>query len=79
MWSPPVQQTWIVIEKLNCKKQAWEKEENVLLFGKDGGLQVYHEEVVRAIHIAPKERTYIDYYSKPTSCTQCISLGKITL
>lgn len=49
-----------MIEKLNCKKQAWEKEENMLPFGKDGGLHVFHDQVVRAIHIAPKERTDIE-------------------
>jgi hypothetical protein len=44
-----VQQTWIVIEKLNYEKQVWEKEENILPVVKDDGLHGYHDQVVRAI------------------------------
>jgi hypothetical protein len=55
-----VQQTWIVIEKWNCKKQVWEKEDNMMPVGEDGGLHVYHDQVVRAIHdvsILPQKKT----------------------
>jgi hypothetical protein len=57
-----VQQTWIVIEKLNCKKQVWEKEENMMPVGKGGRLHVYPDQVVRAIHdvsILPQQKAQI--------------------
>lgn len=51
-----------MIEKLNCKKKAWEKEENMMPVGKDGRLHVFHYQVVRAMHdvsILPQKKVQI--------------------